>query len=72
MSKLPRNLSGAKVVKSLHRLGFENIRTRGSHIRLRKSNLNVTVPNHDSIHPKTLQSICKQAAIKIEQLIENL
>ncbi len=72
MSKLPRNLSGARVIKSLKRLGFEYMRTRGSHIRMRKSNLIVTVPNHDSIHPKTLQSICKQASINIDQLIENL
>jgi predicted RNA binding protein YcfA (HicA-like mRNA interferase family) len=70
--KLPRDLSGPEVVRALKRLGFTEERQEGSHIRLSKSGLRVTVPNHRSIAPKTLQSILKQAKITIEELKEAL
>ena len=70
--KLPRDLSGPDVVKALRRLGFEAVRQEGSHIRMVKNNLAVTVPNHRSIVPKTLQNILRQANVSIEQLMENI
>lgn len=70
--KLPRDLSGPETVKALRRLGFEVIRQEGSHIRLAKAGRSVTVPNHRSIVPKTLQSILRQAGITAEDLIANL
>jgi len=70
--KLPRDLSGSDVVKALRRLGFEAVRQEGSHIRMVKNNLAVTVPNHRSIVPKTLQSILRQANVSVEQLLQNL
>ena len=66
--KLPRDLSGHQIVRALRRLGFIEERQEGSHIRLSRADLRVTVPNHSSIAPKTLQSILKQAQITIEQL----
>jgi predicted RNA binding protein YcfA (HicA-like mRNA interferase family) len=70
--KLPRDLSGADVVKALRRQGFEVVRQEGSHIRLANAGRAVTVPNHRSIVPKTLQSILRQAGITVEDLIANL
>jgi predicted RNA binding protein YcfA (HicA-like mRNA interferase family) len=58
--KLPRDLSGWKVISALKRLGFTQTNQEGSHIRLAKGRLKVTVPNHHAILPKTLKSILRQ------------
>ena len=68
--KLPRDLSGREVVKGLKRLGFTVENQEGSHIRLSRGSLRVTVPNHPSLLPKTLKSILKQANLTIDELIE--
>jgi len=70
--KLPRDISGSEAVKALKRLGFTTIRQEGSHIRLAKSNVRITVPNHKTIAPKTLQTILRQAGITLEQFLEVL
>jgi predicted RNA binding protein YcfA (HicA-like mRNA interferase family) len=67
--KLPRDLSGRKVVSGLKRLGFTQTNQEGSHIRLAKGGLKVTVPNQQAILPKTLKSILRQAEISIEELM---
>ncbi|CAN5791978.1 hypothetical protein BH20VER1_BH20VER1_14240 [soil metagenome] len=66
--KLPRDLSGAELVKALRRLGFEVVRQEGSHIRLSRGDRRVTVPNHKTIAPKTLQSILRQADVNVDVL----
>jgi predicted RNA binding protein YcfA (HicA-like mRNA interferase family) len=70
--KLPRDVSGPEAVKALRRLGFTVTRQDGSHIRLSKGNIHVTVPNHRALLPKTLQSILRQAVITVEEFAENL
>ena len=42
--KLPRDLAGAEAIRRLQRLGFVVLRQAGSHIRLGKGGLRVTVP----------------------------
>ena len=42
--KLPRDVSGAEAVKALRRLGFVVRRQDGSHIRLSKGSIKLTVP----------------------------
>ena len=69
--KLPRDLSGSEVVKALRRLGFVVVKQEGSHIRMSKGGLKVTVPNHRSIVPKSLQSIMRHAQISVEDLLDN-
>jgi predicted RNA binding protein YcfA (HicA-like mRNA interferase family) len=70
--KLPRDVSGADAVRALQRLGFVVVRQRGSHIRLGKGPLGVTVPAHGSIAPGTLQSILRQAGVSVEVFVEAL
>ena len=70
--KLPRDVSGPEAVKALRRLGFIVIRQDGSHIRLSKGGLHVTVPNHRALVPKTLQSILRQADVTLDEFVENL
>ena len=60
------------MVKALRRLGFAVLRQEGSHIRMTKGSLAVTVPNHRNIVPKTPQNILRQAGISVEDLAANL
>jgi predicted RNA binding protein YcfA (HicA-like mRNA interferase family) len=70
--KLPRDVSGPDVVRALRRLGFTVTRQDGSHIRMSKGARHVTVPNHRTLVPKTLQSILRQAGITLEEFTDNL
>jgi predicted RNA binding protein YcfA (HicA-like mRNA interferase family) len=70
--KLPRDLSGAAVVKALRRLGFEFSRQTGSHIILRKGGRTVVVPAHKAIKPGTLKGLLDQAGVSPEELKDNL
>jgi predicted RNA binding protein YcfA (HicA-like mRNA interferase family) len=60
-------VSGEKLLKVLVRLGYEVIRQRGSHIRLRKPTAagdhNITVPMHDELAKGTLNDILSQVSI---------
>ena len=67
--KLPRDLSGQRVVHAPKRLGFIEERQEGSHIRLMRGSLRVTVPAHRTLAPKSLQSILRQAQISLEELM---
>ena len=67
--KLPRDLSGQRVVQALKRLGFIEERQEGLHVRLVRGSLRVTVPAHRALAPKTLQSILRQAQISLEELM---
>jgi predicted RNA binding protein YcfA (HicA-like mRNA interferase family) len=66
--KLPRDLSGADVVRALERLGFQVNRQTGSHIQLSSGSRRITVPNHCVVAPGTLKSILRQAGITVEDL----
>ena len=70
--KRPRDVSGAQALRALQRLGLAVARQRGSHIRLAKGSLGVTVPAHGSIAPGTLQNILRQAGIDAQTFCEAL
>jgi len=53
-------------------LGFEWVRQKGSHVRMRHLAKKVTVPLHKELRPKTLESILEQAQITIEELMAKL
>ncbi|MCK4637557.1 MAG: type II toxin-antitoxin system HicA family toxin [Methanomicrobia archaeon] len=77
MSKLPV-ISGDKLIKLLVNVGYEIIRQKGSHVRLRKiteaGEHNITVPKHSEIAKGTLNDILSKISIwnnmPKEQLIE--
>jgi predicted RNA binding protein YcfA (HicA-like mRNA interferase family) len=63
--KIPRDLSGAELVKALRAFGYEKVRQDGSHIRLttgQRGQHHVTVPNHNPIKLGTLTAILKAIA----------
>jgi predicted RNA binding protein YcfA (HicA-like mRNA interferase family) len=70
--KLPRDISGGDAVKAFKRLGFETARQEGSHIRMVKGARRVTIANHKSIAPKTLQSMLRQAGVSLEEFVQAL
>jgi predicted RNA binding protein YcfA (HicA-like mRNA interferase family) len=63
-------LSGADVVRALERAGFTVLRQSGSHIRLGKNEVRVTVPDHKTIAPGTPRSILRQAGLGVEDLLD--
>jgi predicted RNA binding protein YcfA (HicA-like mRNA interferase family) len=79
MPKLPQ-VSGNDIVKLLQRLGYQIIRQRGSHIRLRKvtslGEHNITVSAHKVLAKGTLNDILSRVSlwnnIPKKDLIEKL
>lgn len=68
MPKLPI-IKPRKILKVLYKMGFIEVRSKGSHLQLKKGNLLVTVPMHNNdLKPETLKSILRQARISIEEL----
>lgn len=63
--RIPRDLSGADLVKHLGRLGYAVSRQTGSHIRLTSQTNgehHVTIPNHDPLRIGTLAAILDSVA----------
>jgi len=60
-------VSGAKLIKLLTRLGYDIIRQKGSHVRLRKvmdmGVHNITVPHHPEIAKGTLNDILSKVSV---------
>lgn len=77
--KLPRDLSGADLVKALRRVGYEVTRQSGSHLRLstgQPTTHHVTVPAHDPLKVGTLAAILADVAAHLrvdrEELLQRL
>ena len=66
MPKLPQ-VSGDDVIRLLRSLGYEVVRQRGSHIRLRKvtplGEHNITVPAHRVVAKGTLSDILNRISL---------
>ena len=73
--KLPV-ISGEEVIRVLRKYGYEMVRQKGSHARLRNESdprrLPVTVPLHKELAPGTLKSILGDACMSVDELIAAL
>ena len=74
MPKLPV-LSGKDVIKALSKIGFNHVRTKGSHAILnkldeQKGKITIPVPLHKELAKGTLKSIMKQADLSLEGLLK--
>jgi len=73
-------VSGDKLIKLLTKLGYEIVRQKGSHVRLRKKTEigehNITVPKHKEIAKGTLNDILSKVSlwnnISKEELVKML
>jgi predicted RNA binding protein YcfA (HicA-like mRNA interferase family) len=68
MPKLPV-LSGADVVQALERLGFEQVRQRGSHLVMRRGGHGTVVPMHREVKLGTLSGILRQAQVGQDEFL---
>ena len=72
MTRLPR-LRGKDVVRVLERIGFQVVRTRGSHVFLRHEDGRVTtVPVHSGevLGPGLLRSILRDVEMTVDGLLK--
>jgi predicted RNA binding protein YcfA (HicA-like mRNA interferase family) len=73
--KLPRDLSGAKLVKALERMDYRVTRQTGSHIRLtcdKPTQHHITIPNHNPLKVGTLAGILGDVALHHQMTREEL
>jgi predicted RNA binding protein YcfA (HicA-like mRNA interferase family) len=74
MTRLPR-ISGKETVRILREIGFEVVRTRGSHVFLRHPDGRVTtVPVHsrETLGPGLLRSILRDVELIVDDLVKHL
>ena len=73
--KLPRGVSGDRVVRALERLGYGVIRQKGSHVRLRHEGPpahSITVPLHNPLKAGTLHGVLSEVAQMRSITIESI
>ena len=75
MPKLPR-ISGAEAIQALERLGFVQVRQRGSHVVMKleaaEGAVGCAVPLHRELALGTLRGILRQAKVSLEQFTQVL
>ena len=75
MPKLP-SVSGERVIRALKRLGFVELRQKGSHVSLEKRTgdkvFKTVVPIHSELAKGTLSDILKQCGLTLEEFLEHL
>jgi predicted RNA binding protein YcfA (HicA-like mRNA interferase family) len=75
MPDLP-HVSGWEIVRALERLGFIQVRQRGSHLVMKKSmpegTIGCVVPMHGEVAIGTLRSILKQAKVSPHEFVKAL
>jgi len=75
MPELP-HLSGKEVIRILERLGFTQVRQRGSHVVMKKStpkeDIGCVVPLHKDVAIGTLRSILRQGRITVKEFLGKL
>jgi predicted RNA binding protein YcfA (HicA-like mRNA interferase family) len=71
-----RRVSGREAIRALKRLGFEQVRQRGSHVILKKQTpdgtIGCVVPLHRELAIGTLRGVLKQAKVTVEMFVEAL
>ena len=60
-------VSGKQLIKVLHKLGYNVVKQRGSHIKLKKDTIagthSITVPEHNEIAKGTLNDILNKVSV---------
>lgn len=63
--RLPRDLTGAQLIRALSKIGYEPTRQTGSHVRLTcqtPAQHHITIPLHDPLRIGTLAAILAAVA----------
>jgi len=71
-----RRISGQEAIRALEKLGFEQVRQRGSHAILKKQtptgDIGCVVPLHRELAIGTLRGILRQAGVTPEEFVAEL
>jgi predicted RNA binding protein YcfA (HicA-like mRNA interferase family) len=71
-----RRVSGEEAIRVLKRLGFVQVRQRGSHVVLKRQKaegeVGCVVPLHNELAIGTLRSILRQAEVTPEEFMKNI
>ncbi len=71
-----RRVSGREAIRVLEKLGFEQVRQRGSHVILKRrapeGDVGCVVPLHHELAIGTLRGILKQAGVTPEEFMDKL
>ena len=71
-----RRVSGRDTIRALERLGFVQVRQRGSHVMLKKESpdgaIGCVVPLHDELAIGTLRGILRQARVTVDEFNRSL
>jgi predicted RNA binding protein YcfA (HicA-like mRNA interferase family) len=72
---MPR-VSGREAIRALEKLGFIQVRQRGSHVVLKRMESSgatgCVVPLHSELATGTLRGILKQAGVAVQEFSENV
>ena len=71
MARLPQ-VCAREAIRAFERVGYEVVRQRGSHIRLRTADgtrAPLTVPNHSPLKPGLLRRLLRDAAVSVDEFI---
>ena len=71
MPRLPR-LSSREAIRALERLGFVQVRQRGSHLVMRRGSVTCVVPQKRDLKVGTLSGILEQAEVGADEFIAML
>jgi predicted RNA binding protein YcfA (HicA-like mRNA interferase family) len=75
MAKL-RRVSAKETIAALERLGFVQVRQRGSHVVMKKQgsqgDIGCVVPMHNELAIGTLLNVLKLAQVTLDEFMENL
>jgi len=69
MPELPR-VSGKEAIRVFERLGFRQVRQKGSQVVLRREDKGCVIPLHSLLALGTLRSAIRQAGITVEEFVE--
>jgi predicted RNA binding protein YcfA (HicA-like mRNA interferase family) len=73
--KLPV-VSGRQVIRVLERQGYQVVRQKGSHVRLRDESdpehLPITVPDHKTLKPSLLRQVLRDANLTVDEFVSLL
>ncbi len=64
-------LSGRSIVRALAKLGYQEVRQRGSHIRLSApGRTSITIPNYKVVDRSLLRKILRDAELSVEEFVK--
>lgn len=68
MPEIPR-ISGDEAIKVFEKLGFQQVRQKGSHVVMRRGKKGCVIPRHKQLAVGTLRSAIRQADISVDEFV---